>query len=134
MVVLTIGIDGSFEGENGDFRAFSPDGIALPGNQAALVNAVAQAVRTKHRTVICCLPLKPDVIRSGCTSRAAQAPRPARRTQLVFTLPCSAVFCVVLQAAAPVVVLVSGSSVDLAPIKVRKCRLISDFFLAIPGN
>ena len=64
VVVLAIGIDGNFEGENGDFRAFSPDGIALPGNQAALVAAVAEA------------------------------------------------------AAKPVVVIVSGSSVDLAPIKV----------------
>jgi len=39
--IVAIGIDGSFEGENGDFRAFG--GIALPGAQAKLVTAVAAA-------------------------------------------------------------------------------------------
>jgi hypothetical protein len=33
------GIDGSFEGENGDYRAFT--GIGLPGAQAELVASVA---------------------------------------------------------------------------------------------
>ena len=39
--MVSIGIDGSFEGENGDYRAFT--GIALPGSQAKLVTLVAEA-------------------------------------------------------------------------------------------
>ena len=39
--VVSIGIDGSFEGENGDYRAFA--GIDLPGAQAKLVETVAAA-------------------------------------------------------------------------------------------
>ena len=47
--IVSIGIDGSFEGENGDFRAFA--GIALPGAQGKLVEAVAAAA-PKPITVI----------------------------------------------------------------------------------
>ena len=42
-VVVAVGIDSSFEGENGDYRAISGEGIALPGAQASLVDAVAAA-------------------------------------------------------------------------------------------
>lgn len=39
--IVSIGIDGSFEGENGDYRAFT--GIGLPGAQLKLVQSVAAA-------------------------------------------------------------------------------------------
>jgi|EP01043_Picozoa_sp_COSAG02_P003117 beta-D-xylosidase 4 len=39
--IVSIGIDGSFEGENGDYRAFA--GIGLPGAQLKLVQSVAAA-------------------------------------------------------------------------------------------
>ena len=43
-VLVAVGIDGSFEGENGDFRAITGD-IGLPGAQGALVAAVAAAAK-----------------------------------------------------------------------------------------
>jgi hypothetical protein len=42
VVLVAVGIDGSFEGENGDYRAIVGD-IGLPGGQGALVAAVAAA-------------------------------------------------------------------------------------------
>eukprot|EP01052_Picozoa_sp_SAG31_P043113 SAG31_NODE_7081_length_1794_cov_1.337463_2_plen_209_part_00 len=43
-VMVAIGIDSSFEGENGDYRAIVAD-IGLPGSQLALVTAVAKAAK-----------------------------------------------------------------------------------------
>ena len=50
VTVVAVGIDSSFEGENGDYRAFN--GIGLPGAQAELVATVAAAAKAPIVVVV----------------------------------------------------------------------------------